>query len=100
MSGLTQDDGLTLVLTARIPSAGVAAFQAYEAQVLPLLAEHGGNLQRRLRNADGTLEVHLVRFSAAAGLNSFRTDPRRASATHLLTESGATTELAIVEDVD
>ena len=53
-----QDRALLLALTARIPPAGIAAFQAYEAQVLPLLGMHGGSLQRRLRNDDGTVEVH------------------------------------------
>lgn len=43
-------DARTFVLIARIPPDGVAAYQAYEDQVLPVLAEHGGRLQRRLRN--------------------------------------------------
>lgn len=93
-------NGLTLVLTARVPSAGVAAFQAYEAVVLSLLREHGGTLQRRLRNADRTIEVHLVHFEFAEGLASFRNDPRRAAASPLLTASGATTELIEVSDVE
>ncbi len=91
--------GLTLTLIARIPSAGVAAFAAYEAAVLPLLPRHGGTLQRRLRNGDGTIEVHVVDFASRDGFESFRRDPERASAAHLLTQSGASTELIEVVDV-
>jgi hypothetical protein len=92
--------GVLLVLTARIPRAGVAQFQAYEAQVLPLLGAHGGRLERRLRTEDGTVEVHLVRFIAQDGLDSFRRDPVRAAAAHLLASSGAAIELNEVNDVD
>lgn len=92
--------GLTLVLTARIPPPGVAMFQAYETKVLPLLGEYGGTLQRRLRNGDGTIEVHIVYFETAEGLTSFRDDPRRAAASSLLTASGAVIELVEVQNVD
>lgn len=91
--------GITLVLTARIPAAGVADFQAYEAIVLPLLAVHGGALERRLRNADGTIEVHIVRFASSEGLESFRADPRRTAAQPVLARSGATVEVSMVADV-
>ena len=93
-------NGLTLVLTARVPVAGVAQFQAYETQVLPLLAVHGGTLERRLRNADGTIEVHIVHFGSAEGLAGFRNDPRRAAASHLSTASGAVTEIFEMQNVE
>jgi hypothetical protein len=96
----TAGAGLLLVMTARIPVAGVAAFRDYEAAVLPLLAEHGGMLQRRLRNADGTVEVHLVSFTSQAGFDRFRKDPRRSAVVHLMTASGATAELLEVMDVE
>lgn len=90
---------VTLALIARIPSDGVAAFQAYEDRVLPLLAEHGGRLERRLRNSDGTIELHIVGFATAAQLDHFRSDPRRAEAAPLLAQSGATSELLVLHDV-
>ena len=62
------------VLVARIPPAGVEAFQRYEAAVLPLLAEHGGRLARRLRTDGGEVEVHLVEFASAGGVRRL---PRR-----------------------
>ena len=93
------NDGLTLVLLARIPAAGIDAFRAYEAQVLPLLAEHGGTLQRRLRNADGTIEVHLVGFPSDAAFQHYRRDPKRASHAALLEQSSAMLELLFLDDV-
>lgn len=91
--------GLTLALIARIPAAGVASFRAYEDRVLPLLAAHGGTLERRLANVDGTLEIHIVRFPERVGLEQFRADPRRAETAPLLAQSGAITELIEVADV-
>jgi hypothetical protein len=93
------EDALTFVLIARIPPDGVEAFRAYEDQVLPLLAEHGGLLQRRLRDEAGTLEVHIVSYPSDAAHQSYRSDPRRAAATHLLETSLAKTELLSLRDV-
>ena len=90
---------LVLALIARVPLSGVADFQAYEAQVLPLLADHGGSLERRLRNGDGTTEVHVVRFASAAHLDRFRSDARRMAAAPLLLQSGAAVELLTMQDV-
>ena len=92
--------GLTLVAIARIPQAGVADFQAYETHVLALLAEHGGTLERRLRNGDGTVEVHVLRFAAREGLAAYRADPRRLEAASELARSGAKVEAMEVRDVD
>jgi hypothetical protein len=91
--------GLTLVLMARIPAEGVEGFQAYESRVLPLLAEHGGRLQRRLRGEDGRFELHLVWFPSAAHLESYRADPRRGEHAPLVEASRAKLELIEVADV-
>lgn len=91
---------VTLALIARIPHEGVADFQAYEAQVLPLLSEYGGRLECRLRNSDGTLELHIVRFISRAGLDAYRADPRRIQAAPSLQKSGAAMEAFEVNDVD
>ena len=90
---------LVLALIARVPAAGVADFQAYEARVLPLLPEYGGSLERRLRNADGTVEMHVLRFGSRDGLDQFRQDERRAAAIPLLQRSGAAVELLELHDV-
>ena len=94
------ENGLTLVLTARVPASGIAQFQAYEAKVLPLLAEHGGTLERRLRSADGTFEMHILHFKTRSGFESFRNDPRRHALSLLLSSSGAVFELTEVHAVE
>ena len=94
-----EQSATTILLLARIPELGVADFQRYEAVVLPLLDEHGGRLERRLRNDSGTFEAHVVRFENAAALERFRADPRRAAAQPLLVQSSAAIELIGVEDV-
>ena len=90
---------LTFVLIARVPSDGVASFQAYEDAVLPLLSEFGGLLERRLRNSDGTIEVHIVSFDSDQNFQRFRSDPRRASFAHLLEASAASIERFAMTDV-
>jgi hypothetical protein len=89
----------TYVLIARIPPSGVEAFRRYEAAVLPLLADHGGRLDRRLRSEDGGIEVHIIAFDASDGLDRYRADARRAEHAHLLEASGAQSELIELEDV-
>ena len=90
---------LVLALIARVPATGVSDFQEYEARVLPLLADHGGTLERRLRSADGTTELHVLRFGSRDGLDRFRSDERRAAAAPLLRQCGATVELMELQDV-
>jgi len=90
---------LVLALIARVPASGVSDFQAYEAHVLPLLAEYSGTLERRLRNTDGTVEMHVLRFTSRDGLDRFRQDKRRIEAAPLLQRSGATVELMELNDV-
>jgi len=90
---------LTFVLIARVPADGVARFQAYEDAVLPLLSEFGGLLERRLRNGDGTIEVHIVSFGSDRDFQRYRNDPRRAAVSHLFEASAARNELLAVTDV-
>jgi hypothetical protein len=93
-------DPLTLAVVARVPVEGVADFQAYEANVLPLLADHGGTLERRLRAADGTVELHVLRFASRSSLDRFRSDPLRRAAANLLARSGAVVEAWEMDDVE
>lgn len=97
--GHTASARLTFVLIARVPPDGVASFQAYEAAVLPLLSEYGGLLERRLRNSDGTIEVHIVSFDSDQNFQRFRSDPRRVSSGHLIEASAAKNELFAMTDV-
>jgi uncharacterized protein (DUF1330 family) len=90
---------VTYVLIARVPPTGIDAYERYEAAVVPLLADHGGRLARRLRTADGAVEVHVIEFDSAGGLAAYRADPRRAEHAHLLEGSGAQLELLEMQDV-
>ena len=90
---------LTFALIVRVSSEGIASFQDYEEAVLPLLGEFGGLLERRLRNSDGTIEIHIVSFDSEQSFQSFRSDPRRASYAQLLERSLAKSELIAMTDV-
>ena len=96
---MPKDNALTIVLIARIPPNGVAAFQAYEATVLPLVAAHGGRLERRLRDEQGTVEVHIVSFPSDAEAEAYRGDPRRTAAAPLFEASSAKIDRFFLRDV-
>ncbi|WP_369719671.1 hypothetical protein AB8Z38_20590 [Bradyrhizobium sp. LLZ17] len=87
------------VLIARIPKEGVADFRAYEDAVLPLLPEFNGRLERRLRNSDDTVEVHIVSFASDVDFQNYRNDPRRMAQAELLGKSSAKLELLPMADV-
>jgi len=90
-----------MLMTAilRIPKEGLESFRAYEDQVIPLQAEHGAVLERRVRTADGTTEVHLVRFPSQAAVDAYMADPRRHEHRGLFEASGAVMEALVVHDV-
>ena len=92
--------GVTLCAIFRIPQDGLPAFQAYEAAVLPLVTEHTGVLQRRLRSLDGTVEVHVIWFPSASFVDAYRADPRRSVHADLFDASGAVAEVLTVADVE
>ncbi len=89
---------VTYVLIARVPADGVRKFQDYEDLVLPLLSEHGGRLERRLRTADQSVEVHVVTFPSAREFEAYNRDARRLEHAHLLSESRATTEVLEIQE--
>ena len=95
----SQSNPVTFVLIARIPSAGIEDFHAYEDAVLPLLPEFNGRLERRLRNPDGTVEMHVVSYASDADRQNYRNDPRRAAQAWLLEKSFAKLELLPMADV-
>ena len=81
-------------------AAAVAPFDAYERRVLPLLARHGGRLDRRLRTADGRTEIHLLSFADRAGYDAYVADPDRADAGRLLDGIEIRRRLLEVTEVD
>ena len=94
-----QTNPVTVVLIARIPTEGVADFRAYEDAVLPLLPEFNGLLERRLRNRDGTVEMHIVSFASEADFQNYRNDPRRTAQSSLLKKSSAILESLAMTNV-
>ena len=87
-----QTNPVTTVLIARIPPEGIADFRAYEDAVLPLLPEYNGRLERRLRNQDGTVEMHIVSYASEADFQNYRNDPRRTAQASVLKKSSAMVE--------
>ena len=61
---------------------GKAAMKAYEAEVMPILAEYGGKLVSASHPAnpmpDDPDEIHIVQFASRDDLDAFRADPRHA----------------------
>jgi hypothetical protein len=94
-----QTNLVTIMLIARIPVEGIADFRAYEDAVLPLLPEFNGRLERRLRNQDGTVEMHIVSFASEADFQNYRNDPRRTAQASLLKKSSAMRESFPMTDV-
>jgi hypothetical protein len=94
-----QSNRSTFVLIARLPKEGVEEFRAYEDAVLPLLSEFNGRLERRLRNVDGTVEVHIVSFATDADFANYRNDSRRMAQAWLLEKSSAKLELLPMANV-
>lgn len=79
---------MIVVAVCRIPPEGVESFRAYEAAVLARTP-----LERRLVAADGTTEVHLLRFADQAAFAAFLAAPDRAAHRPLLEASGATVDV-------
>ena len=94
-----QTNLVTFGLIVRIPIEGINDFRAYEDAVLPLLPEYNGRLERRLRNPDGTIEMHIISFASDADFQNYRNDPRRAAQAWLLEKSSAKLELLPMANV-
>jgi hypothetical protein len=90
---------LIIVMVADIPEDGIDAFQQYEGVVLPLLAQHGGRLERRLRTTDSRVEVHIVSFDARAGFDAYMADPDRIAHRDLLAGVDVGQRVHEVQDV-
>jgi hypothetical protein len=85
------------LVTIDLSAADKGTFDKYEAIVLPLLADHGGRLEWRVRSADGASETHLLFLPNGAAYEAFLTDPRRIAARPLWERSGATANSVEVE---
>jgi hypothetical protein len=79
MDGTETDKRIRIVAVIDFPRPLVEAGQRYESLVLPLLADHGGRVDQRLRTPEGCTEVHLLSFESREGYESFLGDPRRSA---------------------
>jgi len=90
---------MRLLVTIELKSADLAAFNAYEATVLPLLAKYGARLEMRLRALDDSSETHVLFFPNAEAFQSYLADPARAAARPQWELSGAKSTAVEVKDV-
>jgi hypothetical protein len=89
---LDVDAPITMAFVGHADPATGAAASAFEDEVLPLLAEHGGRVLyrgRRIPGQDAGLpwEVHLLWFPRRAALDAYLADDRRSA---LLARHGET----------
>ena len=94
------DPPMFILVQIDISKADLALLDAYEAQVLPLLAPHGAQLIERLRTVDGNSETHLLHFPDADALDAFRADPARMALQHMWLRCGASSTLTEVVRFD
>lgn len=87
------------LVTIDLSTADLAAFETYEATVLPLVAKHGGRVEMRVRALDAQSETHLLFFPNAAAYERFRSDPERVAVLGVWESSGATSDGVEVESL-
>lgn len=96
------DEPFTLVFIGHADPGSAARASAYEDRVLPLLADHGADLQFRGLRAAGEdpsapLEVHVIRFPHRRAFDAYTADERRLA---LLEEFGEVFTRKQVVEVD
>ena len=82
-----------------LTEADLGAFERYEADVLGLVADHGGRVELRVRTLDRRTETHLLYFPAEQAFERFRADPRRLALSALWQRCGARSAIEPVERV-
>jgi uncharacterized protein (DUF1330 family) len=90
---------VTFVMIADLQPGAEDVFQRYESLVLPLLARHGGRLERRLRTDDALTEVHIVSFDTQAGYKHYVADEDRQAHRAVLADANVTQRLLAVQDI-
>jgi uncharacterized protein (DUF1330 family) len=90
---------MRLLVTIDLSGADIAAFEAYEAAVLPLIAVHGGRLEMRVRASDAWSETHLLHFPDEAAFEAYLADPVRQKARSIWEGCGARAEGVRVESL-
>ncbi|TDB71366.1 MULTISPECIES: hypothetical protein [unclassified Micromonospora] len=93
------DPAVLLVALVEYPLDQPEEARRYEDDVLALLEQHGGRLERRLRSTDGWTEVHLIRFASRAGWEAFRADPQRRALRAALGDAAPVGRVIEVRDI-
>jgi uncharacterized protein (DUF1330 family) len=96
------EGSVTIAFLGHADPGRADAASAYEDEVLPLLADHGGELLHRGRRVDGQdpslpLEVHLIRFPSRTAYDAFVADERRQA---LLARHGDVFTSKVVVELD
>lgn len=68
-----------LVVDIDLGHADLTAFDGYEAQMLALLPQFGGKIERRMRSDDASREFHILHFDTDEGFAAFLASPDRAA---------------------
>jgi uncharacterized protein (DUF1330 family) len=91
---------MLLLVQIDLSEADLAAFDAYEATVQPLMARYGGRVSHAWRALDERSETHIVSFPDEAAASAYRSDPDRAAAQPLWEASGARSTVTLVRALD
>jgi hypothetical protein len=87
------------LVTIDLGGADLALFEAYEAKVLPLVEQHAGRVEFRVRALDQSSETHLLYFPDAEAYEAYRADPRRQAVQDEWRRCGASSSAVDVEIV-
>lgn len=90
---------VTIAVVVDVPGDALDAFRRYESLVLPLLHRYGGDLVRRLRDATGTVEIHVLAFPDEPSFGAYLADPERARHRHALAGFDLTQRVVRMSDV-
>jgi hypothetical protein len=98
-SGNDPSGGMLLVAIVEMAPGNAATGHKYEDTVLGLLDRHGGAVERRMRSVDSATEVHIIRFRARAGYESFMVDPDRLEYRGRIGDAAPTTRVLEVREL-
>src|SRR4051794_25292084 len=94
---------MILVVTLTVRAAALEAFRAFEARAAPIMAKHGGAIERAIfvppaAEGDPAREVHIVAFPSAEAFAAYRADAELVALAPLRAESVLATEILIGEE--
>lgn len=90
---------MRFLVTIDLTKADIAAFDHYEAQVVPLLAQYGAEMEVKVRSIDRRTEVHILYFPDDAAHRAFLADPTRQAMRPIMDACGATSTVVEVENL-